>query len=249
MLNNCCKRVLLFVLLVRSSALQSPPPRGLDARLFGLNSALIESMKGGIDLVYKDRDLARFLVLETVARVPYFAFCSVLHFRETFGERNTELIRLHYAEADNELHHLLIMEHLCRDLNRFDSALAAALSVVAFWYSCLVYASCPRAAYHLSELIEDHAYHTYDSFLNREEKYLKSQPVPCVASDYYTSKHSSQHRPLTSLYDVFLNVRDDEKDHWSTLCSLEQYDEIGHSCQHSTKQSSPEFIHKDTKGQ
>lgn len=212
-------------------------PRGLDARLFKMNSALIESMKGGIDVAYEGRDLARFLVLETVARVPYFAFCSVLHFRETFGERNTELIRLHYAEADNELHHLLIMEELCEsDKRPMDSAFAAALSVLAFWYSCVVYASCPRAAYHLSELIEDHAYHTYDSYLTKQANYLKSQPVPAAASEYYSSQYSSQSRPLKSLYDVFLNVRDDEKEHWSTLCSLVQFDKVGLSSE-STKPS------------
>ena len=38
-----------------------------------------------------------------------------MHLRETFGDRdvqNLERMRTHYAEADNELHHLLIMESL-----------------------------------------------------------------------------------------------------------------------------------------
>ena len=38
-----------------------------------------------------------------------------MHLRETFGERDPgmgERMRTHYAEADNELHHLLIMESL-----------------------------------------------------------------------------------------------------------------------------------------
>ena len=52
-------------------------------------------------------------MLETVARVPYFAYLSVLHLRETFGQRTTDgtkdgeemsdRMRTHYAEADNEL--------------------------------------------------------------------------------------------------------------------------------------------------
>lgn len=48
-----------------------------------------------------------------MARVPYFAYLSVMHLRETFGERGLgDKMRTHYAEADNELHHLLIMESL-----------------------------------------------------------------------------------------------------------------------------------------
>ena len=52
-------------------------------------------------------------MLETVARVPYFAYLSVLHLRESLGERSaamTAQMNQHYAEADNELHHLLIVE-------------------------------------------------------------------------------------------------------------------------------------------
>lgn len=47
-----------------------------------------------------ERDFARFYVLETVARVPYFAYLSVLHLRETFGDREGgEKMRTHYAEG------------------------------------------------------------------------------------------------------------------------------------------------------
>ena len=52
-------------------------------------------------------------MLETVARVPYFAYLSVLHLRESLGARSaamTAQMNQHYAEADNELHHLLIVE-------------------------------------------------------------------------------------------------------------------------------------------
>merc|ERR1719410_486323 len=85
----------------------------LDPVLFSFNSFVINSMKGLIDVLYSGRDFQRFFVLETIARVPYFAYLSVLHLRETFGLRDAEMtrkMRMHYAEADNELHHLLIME-------------------------------------------------------------------------------------------------------------------------------------------
>ena len=35
-----------------------------------------------IDFLYKGRDYPRFWVLEEIARAPYFAFLSVLHFRD-----------------------------------------------------------------------------------------------------------------------------------------------------------------------
>ncbi|NJO52158.1 MAG: plastoquinol terminal oxidase, partial [Leptolyngbyaceae cyanobacterium RM2_2_4] len=37
------------------------------------------------DRVYRNRPYPRFYVLETVARVPYFAYLSVLHLYETLG--------------------------------------------------------------------------------------------------------------------------------------------------------------------
>jgi len=83
-----------------------PVPAGLDERLFGLNKVIIDSVKGIIDVVYNNNDFARFYVLETVARVPYFAYLSVLHLRETFGAREANQaarMRTHYAEADNEV--------------------------------------------------------------------------------------------------------------------------------------------------
>lgn len=55
----------------------------------------------------------RFWILETVARMPYFAILSVLHLYETFGWWHaSELRKVHFAEDWNELHHLLIMESL-----------------------------------------------------------------------------------------------------------------------------------------
>ena len=38
-----------------------------------------------IDFLYRGRDFQRFWVLEEIARAPYFAFLSVLHFRESMG--------------------------------------------------------------------------------------------------------------------------------------------------------------------
>lgn len=54
------------------------------------------------------RPIQRFWVLETVARIPYFAYISILHLYESLGfwRAGAELRRVHFAEEWNELHHL-----------------------------------------------------------------------------------------------------------------------------------------------
>uniref|UniRef100_A0A7S4BIR9 Alternative oxidase n=2 Tax=Chrysotila carterae TaxID=13221 RepID=A0A7S4BIR9_CHRCT len=154
-------------------------------------------------------------------------------------------MRTHYTEADNELHHLLIMEALGGNASSVDRAFAQGMAFFYYWYVVLVYSISEQAAYHLSELIEDHAYYTYDAFLERKADELKLLPVPPIAREYYDSPTSfpftmsylpnSEDQgettgrgrpPMQSLYDVFVNVRDDEAEHWQTLCSLVQYDSL-----------------------
>lgn len=231
----------------------------IDENIYTFNKLLIDSVYNVLCFLYPvrgtERDYARFFVLETVARVPYFAYLSVLHLRETFGERDLEYkMRTHYAEADNEFHHLLIMEYLGGNKNPLDRFLAQSMAFVYYWYVVLVYLLSEEAAYHLSELIEDHAYNTYDSFLKTQEDRLKTLPVPDVARKYYSEDNpiwldqfhvkddgkergfsSRGNAKLESLYDVFVNVRDDEKEHWAALCNLVQYGEINGSSFSSVK--------------
>ena len=136
------------------------------------------------------RDVPRFYVLETLARVPYFAYVSVLHLRETFGHRDDDhvaRIRVHFAEADNELHHLLIMESLGGNSSAVDRGVAQTMAFFYYWYVVAVFFASPQSAYHLSELIEDHAYETYDDYLRREGSALKMQEPPPVIREYYES--------------------------------------------------------------
>ncbi|KAK7301810.1 hypothetical protein RJT34_12686 [Clitoria ternatea] len=65
-----------------------------------------------LDILYHDRHYARFFVLETIARVPYFAFMSVLRMYESFRWwRRANYLKVHFAESWNEMHHLLIMDN------------------------------------------------------------------------------------------------------------------------------------------
>lgn len=208
--------------------------------MFALNELVVDTVKGGIGFLYKEKDIERFYVLETVARVPYFAFVSVLHLRQTLGDRSgAERLVLHYAQSDNELHHLLIMESLGGNASAVDRGFAQSVAVAFYWYAVGVYAFAPKMAYHLSELIESHAYVTYDTFLRDNKEALQKKPAPDVANEYYCDQNNFLHdvclnaagekklnlfglRPpkLRSLYDVFRNVRDDEYAHKSSLSSL-----------------------------
>jgi len=208
-----------------------------------LNKGMVGGLKGVIDAAYVGRDIPRFYVLETIARVPYFSYLSCLHLYESLGMRHKErLMRLHYAEADNELHHLLIMESLGGNGAFADRFVAAHLAFFYFFYCVGLYLVHPRAAYHLSELIEEHAYHTYDDYVREHAAELKSQPVPDVAKRYYEGEDAmrsildeeatagkrlkQQPRRLASLYDVFIRVRDDEAAHWKTLDRLVTYEDL-----------------------
>jgi len=250
--------------------------RGLDERIFTLNKLLIGTVKGTIDGIYQDdgtllQDVRRFYVLETVARVPYFAYLSVLHLRETFGERDLrDVMRLHYAEADNELHHLLVMESLGGNSSSFDRTLAKTMAFFYYWYVVGVYALSPEAAYHLSELIEDHAFQTYDDFLRRRGAELRGLPVPPVAREYYEADdkflfdlvtqscrtdridiaEGCPRRPnLQTLHDVFVCIRNDENEHWESLCTLVQrgrFDDEGDvpvrsTCPEQVQSTAPEL--------
>mmetsp|Transcript_6711 Transcript_6711/g.7281 ORF Transcript_6711/g.7281 Transcript_6711/m.7281 type:complete len:305 (+) Transcript_6711:148-1062(+) len=229
---------------------EMPKPALMDEGIFTFNKILIDSVYNIICFFYPvtggKRDFARFYVLETVARVPYFAYLSVMHLRETFGERELgEKMRTHYAEADNELHHLLIMESLDGNESGIDRTLAQTMAFGYYWYVIILYFFNEPAAYHLSELIENHAFETYDGFLSEYADKLKGMPVPPIAKKYYMDDNpymfdqfctvkekdvdgnfSSRRPKLETLYDVFVNVRDDEKEHWKTLCNLVQYGEM-----------------------
>jgi ubiquinol oxidase len=189
-----------------------------------------------VDVVYGNRSYPRFYVLETIARVPYFSYLSVLHLYETLGLwRKADLLKVHFAETWNELHHLLIMESLGGDRYLGDRFVARSIAVVYYWLVVPLYMLSPRYAYYLMELIENHAFHTYDDYLKKNEAELKTLPSPQIAIDYYrdgdlymfdefqTSADHKFRRPhVDNLYDVFVNIRDDESEHVKTMTALQK---------------------------
>uniref|UniRef100_A0ACD5YAJ1 Uncharacterized protein n=1 Tax=Avena sativa TaxID=4498 RepID=A0ACD5YAJ1_AVESA len=108
----------------------------------------------------------------------------------------------------------------------------------AFFYYFIavgMYMLSPRMAYHFSECVERHAYSTYDKFLKLNGEELIKLPAPEAAIDYYmnedlylfdefqTSRAPSSRRPkVDNLYDVFVNIRDDEAEHCKTMTACQR---------------------------
>jgi hypothetical protein len=133
-----------------------------------LNSFVLDITVAILDFLYRGRDYQRFWVLEEIARAPYFAFLSVLHFRESMGLRGPEhlyLMKEHFAQSINETEHLEYMES--RGGNRYfiDRFVAKHLVLIYYWSNVVYYWMAPRLAYHLSYEVEVHAATTYAKHL------------------------------------------------------------------------------------
>lgn len=191
-----------------------------------------------MNVLYRNQPYPRFYVLETVARVPYFAYLSVLHLYETIGWwRRADWLKVHFAESWNELHHLLILESLGGDSRWTDRFLARHVALLYYWIIVVLYVFSPRSAYHFMELVEQHAYKSYNSFLHENTEMLKAEPAPEIAVCYYrdgdlymfdefqTAHAPAERRPqIDNLYDVFVAIRDDEMEHVKTMIACQKMD-------------------------
>ena len=133
-----------------------------------LNTVVLDITVAILDFLYKGRDYPRFWVLEEIARAPYFAFLSVLHFRESMGLRGPEhlyLMKQHFEQSVNETEHLEYMESRGGNLYFIDRFVAKHLVLIYYWVNVVYYWMAPRSAYHLSYEVEIHAAETYAKHL------------------------------------------------------------------------------------
>ena len=132
------------------------------------NSLVLNFTVAILDFLYKGRDIQRFWVLEEIARAPYFAFMSVLHFRESMGLRGPEhtyLMKEHFEQTLNETEHLEEMESRGGNQYWIDRAFARHLVLLYYWIMVIYYTIDPVSAYDINEKIEYHAAHTYEKYL------------------------------------------------------------------------------------
>ena len=196
-----------------------------------------------LDVVFEGRNpFQRFFLLETVARMPYFSYMTMLHAYETLGfwRRSADIKRIHFAEEWNEFHHLLIQESLGGDQPFYVRFMAQHSAVVYYIVLCLLWMASPSLSYKFSEMLETHAVDTYGQFVDENEAKLKELPPSLIAVEYYTvglsdpmfgeyqTKHGTNggnrelHKSgmsMTSLYDVFVAIRNDEGEHVNTMQS------------------------------
>eukprot|EP00899_Mesostigma_viride_P006933 jgi/Mesvir1/16240/Mv08494-RA.1 len=190
-----------------------------------------------LDVVFDGRPIQRFWFLETVARMPYFSYLTMLHGYETLGwwRFSAELKRVHFAEEWNEFQHLIAFEALGGDREWLDRFVARHSAIVYYGVLILLWLLSPSLAYNFSELIESHAVDSYNQFRDENEELLKSLPPPPVIYKYYTGPDmymfdefqtsrapGSRRPPCRNLYDVFTNVSDDEDEHVKTMAACQE---------------------------
>lgn len=192
-----------------------------------------------LDVVFDEGYVfSRFFFLETVARMPYFSYISMIHLYETLGfwRRSADAKRIHFAEELNEYRHLLIAESLGGDQEWWVRFLAQHSAIVYYIGLCILWLLSPSLSYEFSKLLETHAVNTYGQFLDENEDVLKQLPPPLVAIEYYCygasdpfyaefqieaiSNKREIRRPgqsMTSLFEVFRAIQADEADHVSAM--------------------------------
>jgi hypothetical protein len=177
-----------------------------------------------MDLLYgRKRSLAKFKVLEIVARVPYQAWEQVAYITLThrynrlhFARRVFERVNESRAQQDNEQWHLLIIQELLDEGEEPDRLIRHRLvpQAIAFAYyqlSVLLFIVRPKWSYRLNADFEDHAEHEYARFVD-ENPWLSQRPYDGVFAEDYGR--------YASLADLFRQIGHDERIH--KLESLER---------------------------
>jgi len=160
-----------------------------------------------LDIIYKDKPIDRFWFLESVARMPYFSYVTILYMYESLGwwHLDSELKKKHNDEEKNETHHLQIMESLGGNSKWWNRFLATHGGMAYYGVLLILFMISPRTAYLSSELLEMHAVDTYTEFYESNETILKQLPPTKEGLEYF--------RYADNLYDIFYQISRDEYDH------------------------------------
>jgi hypothetical protein len=170
-----------------------------------------------MDALYgRRRSLAKFKVLEIVARVPYQAWEQVAYIALThrytrldFAKRVFDRVNESRAQQDNEQWHLLIIQELLDERDEPDTFARHRLvpQAIAFLYyqlSVLLFIVRPRWSYRLNADFEDHAEHEYAKFVD-ENPWLAQRPYDGIFANDYGR--------FATLADLFRQIGHDERVH------------------------------------
>jgi ubiquinol oxidase len=190
-------------------------------RKYGVAARLLFAL---MDLLYgRSRTLAKFKVLEIVARVPYQAWEQVAYIALThrynrlqFARRVFERVNESRSQQDNEQWHLLIIQELLDDRDEPDSLIRYRLvpQALAFAYYQLsvgLFIIRPDWSYRLNADFEDHAEHEYALFV-AENAWLEQRP--------YDGMFAADYGRFDTLADLMRQIAHDERVH--KLESLER---------------------------
>ena len=170
-----------------------------------------------MDLLYgRAKTLAKFRVLEIIARMPYQAWENVAYIAIThahadpdFARRIFEWVRESRSQQDNEQWHLLILEELknksgIRERFFYRSLMPQAIAFLYYNISWLLYVVQPKWSYLLNAYFEDHAEHEYMNYV-AENPALEQVP--------FDSAFREDYGQFTSLADLFRQIGYDERVH------------------------------------
>jgi hypothetical protein len=150
-----------------------------------------------MDLLYGRRStVAKFRVLEIVARLPYQAWETASYKKMNKVHDNPgklaalmDRIRGFRAQQDNEQWHLMIMNDLVaqsgRKGNRLLHGLLPRVICFGYWhFSWLLYVLKPTWSHRLNADFEDHAEHTYAEFVQDHPELDTIAWVPVTSAGY-----------------------------------------------------------------
>ncbi len=170
-----------------------------------------------MDALYgRHRTLAKFRVLELVARVPYQAWENVAYVAVThtarqphFARRIFDKVRVSRFEQDNEQWHLLVLEELLEhDPERRGFVKHRIVpQILAFAYyqlSWVLFALRPSWSYRLNADFEDHAEHEYAQLVQEHPEWEITPYVGSFVDDY---------GDYATLAELFRQVGYDERMH------------------------------------
>jgi hypothetical protein len=170
-----------------------------------------------MDLLYGHaKTLAKFRVLEIIARMPYQAWENVAYIAIThahadpdFARRIFEWVRESRTQQDNEQWHLLILEELknksgIRERFFHHWLIPQVISFLYYNISWLLYVIRPRWSYLLNAHFEDHAEHEY-------MKYVAENPA--LEQVPFDSAFEADYGKFVCLADLFRQIGYDERVH------------------------------------